>query len=127
MTREREKLRKEMERKQREAITAFFKSAPSVKFDTKFQQAWDVFQDTAPEMLREAEPMDVLVAFEDFVYDAEKVYDQECQAVRDHHRRVARKAREAFLQLLDELQAAGKLTADSFWRELYPGSINKIK
>merc|ERR1712223_2313217 len=62
---------------------------------------------------------DALIVFEDHIRQLEKEEDVEKDKERKRQKRHQRKNRDGFIELLDELHEAGKLTSMSLWVELY--------
>ena len=63
---------------------------------------------------------DALIVFEDHIRELEKEEEQERDKERKKLKRIQRKNRDAFLQCLNDLHEAGKLTSMSLWVELFP-------
>ncbi|GAA6007728.1 hypothetical protein JCM10207_004855 [Rhodosporidiobolus poonsookiae] len=72
-----------------------------------------------PELQR-IEPIDMLTVFEDEVLRAEKELAEQRQRVAEEKRRKARRARDDFNGLLNELVASGQITAGTPWQAVYP-------
>ncbi|GAA5861781.1 hypothetical protein JCM3774_001299 [Rhodotorula dairenensis] len=72
-----------------------------------------------PELQR-IEPIDMITVFEDEVQRAEKDLAEVRQRRAEDRRRKARKAREGFVQLLDELVKADQISAGSAWKSVFP-------
>ncbi|KAL7669902.1 hypothetical protein ACOME3_004849 [Neoechinorhynchus agilis] len=70
--------------------------------------------------LQKMDKEDALVVFEDHIRQLQIRHDEDMERYRRLVFRSERKNREAFLDLLDELRDAKKLTCRSMWREVYP-------
>ncbi|GAA5885633.1 hypothetical protein JCM6882_007505 [Rhodosporidiobolus microsporus] len=82
-----------------------------------FQRTTDWHRD--PELQR-IEPIDMLTVFEDEVRRAEKELAEQRQRVQEEKRRKARRARDDFIALLNELVASGEIVAGTTWKSVYP-------
>ncbi|KAI8456988.1 hypothetical protein BY996DRAFT_4578954 [Phakopsora pachyrhizi] len=72
------------------------------------------------EDLRKMEDLDILIAFEDEVKKAEKDSAEAKAKQKDEKRRLCRKARASYIQLLHELKLAGEIKAGTMWKDIYP-------
>ncbi|GAA5830706.1 hypothetical protein JCM11251_001050 [Rhodosporidiobolus azoricus] len=82
-----------------------------------FQRTTDWHRD--PELQR-IEPIDMLTVFEDEVRRAEKELAEQRQRVQEEKRRKARRARDDFNALLNELVTSGEIAAGTTWKSSYP-------
>lgn len=75
---------------------------------------------TADPQLAKMETLDMLVVYDEYARQLEKVFDEESRRLRNEHRRRARKARDGFKALLRELRDQGALTRTSKWKATLP-------
>merc|ERR1711939_786335 len=92
----------------------------SVKWAAMYQKIVEAPEFKADEQLRKMEDFDILAAFEEEVDKAERVATDQRQAAKQAKRREARKAREGFMAVLEELRSAGHIRAGTQWKEIYP-------
>ncbi|WAR53206.1 hypothetical protein PtB15_2B637 [Puccinia triticina] len=72
------------------------------------------------EDLRKMDDLDMLIVFEEEIKRAEKETMELKAKQKDDKRRSCRKARAAYIKLLDELKLSGQIHADTMWKEIYP-------
>ncbi|KAJ7097278.1 hypothetical protein B0H15DRAFT_36154 [Mycena belliarum] len=70
--------------------------------------------------LQKLPTLDILLAFEDYSRVREREYEEQMRRGQVEKTRKERKAREAFKELLEELQGAGEIKARTKWKEVYP-------
>ncbi len=70
---------------------------------------------------------DALVVFEDHIRELEREEEQEKDKEKKQLKRQQRKNRDCFIECLDELHEAGKLTSMSLWVELYPNISGDLR
>jgi pre-mRNA-processing factor 40 len=70
--------------------------------------------------LKQMDPMDVLICFEDYIMTLDSQYRQSRNADRKAIFRKERHCRENFYKLLVDLQDSGNLHMKSKWKEIYP-------
>lgn len=95
-----------------------------IKFNTTWEQAQQMLLDNPAfaddDELLAMDKEDALIVFEDHIRELEKEEEQEKEKEKKRVKRQQRKNRDCFIELLDELHEAGKLTSMSLWGELYP-------
>ncbi|ETW78861.1 hypothetical protein HETIRDRAFT_435469 [Heterobasidion irregulare TC 32-1] len=64
--------------------------------------------------------LDILLAFEDYSRVQEREFEEQMRRTQVEKTRKERKAREGFKGLLKDLVAAGRITARSKWKSVYP-------
>ena len=69
--------------------------------------------------LQEIETIDILGIYDDYSRQLEQEHEEESKRLRIDHVRKARKAREGFKLLLQELEQKGDLTRKTKWKETY--------
>jgi pre-mRNA-processing factor 40 len=70
--------------------------------------------------LRQADNLDVLRAFDSYALQIMKTHEEKVRRNRIERNRRARKARDGFRALLSEMEDAGKITANTRWKEFLP-------
>lgn len=111
-------------------LTAIFQSLQlDLAGPVRWQDARGLIMRT-PEWHRDAElqriePIDMITVFEDEVQRAEKQFAESKQRRNEDKRRRARKARERFNELLDELVRADQISAGTTWQSVYPLVANE--
>ncbi len=95
----------------------------AIKYNTTWEQAQQMLLDNPAfaddDELLAMDKEDALVVFEDHIRELEREEEQEKEKEKKQLKRQQRKNRDAFIELLDELHEAGKLTSMSLWVELY--------
>ena len=95
----------------------------NIKYNTTWEQAQQMLLDNPAfaddDDLLAMDKEDALIVFEDHIRQLEKEEDVEKDKERKRQKRHQRKNRDGFIELLDELHEAGKLTSMSLWVELY--------
>lgn len=123
-----EKAAKEEERmlKKRniEALHKLFASFPNITFRMPWKDAEvflkaSQFYQSSTE-LQACEMSDVLVAYEDFIKELEKAEDDTRRKEREAQRRLGRKIRDAFGNVLKELEENNVINAGTLWKDVYP-------
>ncbi len=96
----------------------------AIKFNTTWEQAQQMLLDNPAfaddDELLAMDKEDALIVFEDHIRELEHEEEQEKEKEKRQLKRQQRKNRDAFIESLDELHEAGKLTSMSLWVELYP-------
>ncbi len=96
----------------------------AIKFSTTWEQAQQMLLDNPAfaddDELLAMDKEDALIVFEDHIRELEREEEQEREKEKKQLKRQQRKNRDAFIECLDELHEAGKLTSMSLWVELYP-------
>lgn len=96
----------------------------SIRFDTTWEQAQQLLLDNPAfadnDELLAMDKEDALSVFEDHIRELEREEEVEREKERKKLKRFQRKNRDGFIELLNELHEAGKLTSMSMWVELYP-------
>eukprot|EP00095_Tigriopus_kingsejongensis_P002696 maker-scaffold1646_size32207-snap-gene-0.9 protein:Tk02696 transcript:maker-scaffold1646_size32207-snap-gene-0.9-mRNA-1 annotation:"pre-mrna-processing factor 40-like protein a" len=96
----------------------------SIRFDTTWEQAQQMLLDNPAfadnDELLAMDKEDALSVFEDHIRELEREEELEREKERKKLKRFQRKNRDGFIELLNELHEAGKLTSMSLWVELYP-------
>ncbi|TRY62941.1 hypothetical protein TCAL_10884 [Tigriopus californicus] len=96
----------------------------SIRFDTTWEQAQQLLLDNPAfadnDELLAMDKEDALSVFEDHIRELEREEELEREKERKKLKRFQRKNRDGFIDLLNELHEAGKLTSMSMWVELYP-------
>lgn len=91
---------------------------------TRWSQAKEMLQQNpevlASEAIQSLNKMDQLNVFEDHMKHLEKEYDQKRNRERLLRKRLERKKREAFKELLTELRTKGELNAKTVWMQIHP-------
>lgn len=76
------------------------------------------------EDLRRMEDLDILIVFEEQVKRAEREANELRQKDKEARRRAGRKARAAYLGLMEELRSSGQIRAGTMWKDIYPSIEN---
>ncbi|KAJ7052574.1 hypothetical protein C8F01DRAFT_1170468 [Mycena amicta] len=70
--------------------------------------------------LQKLPTLDILLAFEDYSRVREREYEEQMRRTQVEKTRKERKAREAFMTILDELVSSGQIQARTKWKDVYP-------
>ncbi|XP_065843846.1 pre-mRNA-processing factor 40 homolog B-like [Oscarella lobularis] len=115
------------ERKQREenrSVMRTIYNGMKITYKTTWDECLRMLKEnpeyTEDSSLQDMDKEDVLTAFQDYIIELEKAYEAVRAKNRSETRHQERKNREAFVDLLTELQAAAKLDSTSLWMDLYP-------
>jgi len=104
-------------------LTDILDRMTNIKYNTTWEQAQQMLLDNPAfaddDDLLAMDKEDALIVFEDHIRQLEKEEDVEKDKERKRQKRHQRKNRDGFIELLDELHEAGKLTSMSLWVELY--------
>merc|ERR1711988_1403005 len=104
-------------------LTDILDRMTNIKYNTTWTQAKQMLLDNPAfaedDELLAMDKEDALIVFEDHIRQLEKEEDVEKDKERKRQKRHQRKNRDGFIELLDELHEAGKLTSMSLWVELY--------
>lgn len=92
----------------------------------EFQEIIKVSQDEKISNILIKDGEDVLIAFEDYIRDLEKEFDDDSIIEKAIKKRQERKNRDHFIALLDELNNLGQLDNKSKWKDIF-STINKTK
>lgn len=104
-----------------------FRNMPGLTFKTLWSEAQEILKDhpryKKDEKIQEImfeDKEDALVAFQDFIREVEKDYEEERIVEKNRIKRQHRKYREAFSVLLEELHKKGYINSMSRWMDLFP-------
>lgn len=112
-------------------LTDILDRMTNIKYNTTWEQAQQMLLDNPAfaedEDLLAMDKEDALIVFEDHIRQLEKDEEVEKEKDRKRQKRHQRKNRDSFIELLDELHEAGKLTSMSLWVELYQAICADIR
>jgi len=114
---------KQLRKRNTNRLTDILDRMTNIKYNTTWEQAQQMLLDNPAfaddDDLLAMDKEDALIVFEDHIRQLEKEEDVEKDKERKRQKRHQRKNRDGFIELLDELHEAGKLTSMSLWVELY--------
>ncbi|KAL0936570.1 FF domain-containing protein [Colletotrichum truncatum] len=91
---------------------------------TRWSDAQSLISSTAPfqndEKYKTLSKFDILIAFQNHMKALERAFNDSKQEQKNKKFRKERKARDAFISLLNELRKDGKINAGTKWRQIYP-------
>lgn len=93
---------------------------PSVRFQDGLRIVRDTKEWKDDPELQIIEPLDFLIVFEESIKRAEQEYAAQKQREKIEKQRLVRKTRQAYIDLLEELRAQGRIKSGTKWKEIYP-------
>lgn len=120
-----QELRNEHDQKEeetRQELMDKIKTQFAVQYKVDLDTKWaDIFKRVKQQQQQDdtslLHDLDVLEAFEDYIKDLEKKFNQQRQDIKQQRYRQERKCREEFVELLQEL---GMINSDTTWSDVYP-------
>ncbi|TKR77822.1 hypothetical protein L596_018729 [Steinernema carpocapsae] len=116
-----------LRRRNIQALDDILQGMPEITFKTTWAQAQRLLIEN-PAFAQDAtlqgmDKEDALIVFEEHIRTAERAYEKEKEDEERSQKRRERKVREAFIDLLKELQNRGDLSSVSKWKELCPAIV----
>ncbi|KAK9369115.1 hypothetical protein V1509DRAFT_621173 [Lipomyces kononenkoae] len=88
--------------------------------DARERMKHDTYLRSEQKIVKGLNMLDILSVYEECMKEVETRFLDERKEFKRQQRTKARKHREGFIQLLDDLIRDGKITADSKWMDIYP-------
>ncbi|ORY62108.1 uncharacterized protein BCR38DRAFT_458707 [Pseudomassariella vexata] len=108
------------------AIDGLLELLPKLNLEpyTRWAEAQGILKSTAPfqneEKYKTLNDFDILTAFQTHIKTLERNFNEAKQIEKNRKFRIARKRRDAFVGLLQELRRAGKIKAGTKWGQIFP-------
>ncbi|KPM02917.1 pre-mRNA-processing factor 40-like protein A-like protein [Sarcoptes scabiei] len=122
---------KQLRKRNMSVLSDILDSMPTITYNTTWQEAQQLLLDNSTfaedSQLLNMDKEDALIVFEEHIRQLESEEDEERARTKRIQQRQKRLNREAFLQLLDELHASGKLNSLSKWCSLYPDISSDVR
>lgn len=111
-------------RRMADKLQTLLESISEIRKETPWREACELIRKHATfredEDLKEMDAMDLLTGYENYIKYLERKYQTKMSDERDEERRRERTNRQAFREMLKELEGKGTLTAATCWSEIYP-------
>ncbi len=122
---------KSLRKRNTKRLTDILDRMTNIKYNTTWEKAQEMLLENPSfaddDELLAMDKEDALIVFEDHIRELEKEEEAEREKERKRKKRIERKNRDAFIEHLDELHEAGKLTSMSLWVELFPSISADIR